>query len=166
MGDSVWWGLLGVFAGGALPWLEAVVVIPGGIIAGLPVVPVLIAGVVGNLLTVGLAAFAGDWGRERIAARRRRRAARRDAQAEPHVAHRRAARRRRRRDRIEHIMDRGGLPLLALLGPLGLGTQVSALVAVATGVGPARTFAWIGGATVFWSLVAAGITIAGFEAFR
>lgn len=163
MGDSVWWGLLGVFAGGALPWLEAVVVIPGGIVAGLPVVPVLVAGITGNLLTVGIAAFAGDWVKERVSRRRRRRAAAREH--DPEVVARRDAKRQRRRDRVERIMDRGGLPLLALLGPIGLGTQVSALVAVAAGVAPARSFAWIGGATVAWCLVAAGVTVAGFEAF-
>jgi len=38
------WGLLGVLLGGAIPWLEAVVVIPAGIIAGLPAVPVILAG--------------------------------------------------------------------------------------------------------------------------
>lgn len=164
MGESMWWGLLGVFAGGALPWLEAVVVIPGGIVAGLPVVPVFLAGVTGNLLTVALAAFAGDRIRTALAARRSRRAAARGD--DPDETARRAARRRARRDRAERLMDRGGLPLLALLGPIGLGTQVSALVAVAAGIGPARSFAWIGAGTMLWCVVAAVATVAGFEAFR
>lgn len=60
MGTEFEWGLLGVFAGGAFPWLEAIVVIPAGIFAGLPVVPVVIAGAGGNLLTVGIAAYAGE----------------------------------------------------------------------------------------------------------
>jgi hypothetical protein len=52
--------LLGVFAGGALPWLETIVVIPIGIAAGLPPVAVVIAGATGNLLTIAVAAFAGE----------------------------------------------------------------------------------------------------------
>lgn len=166
MSAAVWWGLLGVFAGGALPWLEAVVVIPGGIVAGLPPLPVVVAGVAGNLLTVAIATYAGDWVKTRVSRRRDRRtraATEDDDAASPSV---RAERSARRRARIERLMDRGGLPLLALVGPIGLGTQVSAVVAVAAGVGPHRTFAWIGAGTLFWSAVAAGVTLAGFDAFR
>ena len=163
MGDSMWWGLLGVFAG-ALPWLEAVVVIPGGIVAGLPPVPVFLAGVTGNLITVAVAAFVGDRLRTGLDARRSRRAAARGEA--PDETARRAARRRARRDRVERIMNRGGLPLLALLSPIGLGTQVSALVAVAAGIAPVRSFAWIGAGTVLWCVLAAVATVAGFAAFR
>jgi hypothetical protein len=160
---SEWWGLLGVFAGGALPWLEAIVVIPGGIVAGLPVVPVVAAGMIGNLLTVGVAAFAGDWLKLRLTAWRRRRAVPDD---DPEAKARRAATTHKRRARIERLMNRGGLPLLALLGPLGIGTQISAVVAVATGVRPGRAFLWVGAGTVFWCVVVAVATAAGFDAVR
>lgn len=60
MSAAQWLGLLGTLLGGALPWLEAVVVIPAGIVAGLPTVPVVIAAVTGNLLTVALAAWFGE----------------------------------------------------------------------------------------------------------
>lgn len=53
-------GLVGVLLGGALPWLEAVVVIPAGILLGLPPLAVVVAAVAGNLSTVALAAFAGE----------------------------------------------------------------------------------------------------------
>src|SRR5699024_6864598 len=46
-----WATLGGVFLGGALPWLEAIIVIPVGILAGAPAVWVVLAAVVGNLLT-------------------------------------------------------------------------------------------------------------------
>ncbi|PZR53181.1 hypothetical protein DNL40_09335 [Xylanimonas oleitrophica] len=160
MSTDVWWGLAATFLGGAIPWLEAVVVIPAGIVAGLPTVPVIMAGTTGNLLTVGLAAFAGERIKERWSAWRARRASRSaDAEAEERRAHRAA----RRQARIDRVMARGGLPLLALVGPLGLGTQLSALAAVAAGVGAARTFVWIGAATVLWCVVAAVAAVNGLE---
>lgn len=136
-------GLLGVFLGGALPWLEAVVVIPAGILAGLPLVPVIAVGASGNLLTVALAAFAGEEIRRRWRAWRSRRGSR-----EP------SERSRRNRARIQRLLERGGLPLLALVGPIGIGTQVSALMAVAGGSSALRAFTWIAAGTVAWCILA------------
>lgn len=155
MSSADWLALGGVFLGGAFPWLEAIVVIPAGILAGLPVVPVVLAGVIGNLTTVGLAAWLGERVRVRWAERRR---ARRRADPGPQEAQDRSA---RRRARVDRIMRRWGLPALALLGPIGLGTQVSAMVAVGTGVRASVTFAWIATGTVVWSVIAAGATVTG-----
>lgn len=157
------WGLLGVFVGGAIPWLEAIVVIPAGIIAGLPPVLVILAGSSGNLLTVALAAFAGEWLTQKWSAWRRRRRERTGAERDPEAEARRAARAQKRQARIERIMARGGLPLLALVGPLGVGTQISALVAVATGVSARAAFLWIGGATLAWCIVAGVAAVQGIE---
>ena len=60
-------------------------------------------------------------------------------------------------------MNRGGLPLLALVGPLGLGTQISAVVAVATGVRARSSFIWIGLGTVMWCIVAGAVALTGVE---
>lgn len=157
------WGLLGVFLGGAIPWLEAVVVIPAGIIAGLPAVPVILAGATGNLLTVAVAAFAWEWVTRRWSAWRRRRRQATGKAADPEAEARRAATAQRRRSRVERIMNRGGLPLLALVGPLGVGTQLSAIVAVAAGAKAWPAFLWIGGATVGWCIVAGIAVVQGIE---
>lgn len=150
--------LLGVFLGGATPWLEAIVVIPGGIVAGLHPVPVVLAGVVGNLATVAVAAWFGErihawWG-----ARRR---ARKGDGGQPESS--------QRRQRIERVAQRWGLPALAALGPIGLGTQLSALVASGIGTKPRVAFVWIGAGTIVWSIVAAiaaaaGLSLAGVGA--
>lgn len=54
-----------VFLGGALPWLEAIIVSLIGTIANLPTVLVVLVAVIGNLLTVWLTAVYGkriwDW---------------------------------------------------------------------------------------------------------
>lgn len=157
------WGLLGVFVGGAIPWLEAVVVIPAGVVAGLPPAPVIVAGAVGNLLTVALAAFAGEWLKQKWTAwwHRRRRAT--GKAEDPEADARRAQKAHTRRSRIERIMNRGGMPLLALLGPLGVGTQFSAVAAVAIGVSARSAFLWIGSATLGWCIIAGIAAVTGLE---
>lgn len=144
----------GIFLGGALPWLEAVVVIPIGIVAGLQPVAVVATGVAGNLVTVAVAALFGERIREWWRARRAATAA--TAADGPHddaVSPRRA--------RIERIFQRWGLLGLALVGPIGIGTQLSAVVAVALGTSASRTFAWVGAGTVLWAVAAGMATVAG-----
>lgn len=162
MSAAQWWGLWVTFLGGALPWLEALVVIPAGILAGLPAVPVFLAAVAGNLLTVALSAWFGEQVMSWWAGRRSRREW---AKRDPQSAARRANRRRRRQQRILRVMDRGGMPALAALGPLLLGTQVAAVAAVAVGVSAWRSFMWISAGTILWALAAAAATLAGFDLF-
>ena len=147
-------GLFGVFLGGALPWLEAIVVIPAGILLGLPPLAVVVAAVVGNLSTVALAAFAGERLRVYFSALRR---AAGDGVSDGGPA------RGGRSARATRVMDRYGLPGLAILGPLGIGTQLSAALAVSLGVSGRRAFAWVGAATVGWSIVAALLAVWGVE---
>ena len=160
MSAAQWWGLWVTFLGGALPWLEALVVIPAGILAGLPVVPVVLAAVTGNLLTVGLSAWFGERIMSWWAGHRQRRRWMKD---EPQNAARRTARADRRQQRIMRVMNRGGMPALAALGPLILGTQLAAVAAVALGVSAWRSFLWITIGTVFWAVAAAVVTLTGFE---
>ncbi|MBD8506870.1 small multi-drug export protein [Hoyosella sp. G463] len=155
--------LLGVFIGGAAPWLEAIVVIPAGIVAGMNPVLAFLAGTSGNLITVAIAAWFGERLRAWWRARRDRKAADRvvaaGAGGSATVAttqdEHEAAKRGKRAARIEAIATRWGMPALAVLGPLGLGTQASAIVAVGLGVSARTAFAWIGGATIAWGLIAA-----------
>ncbi|WP_131104866.1 small multi-drug export protein [Ornithinimicrobium sufpigmenti] len=165
------WALLGgVFLGGAFPWLEAVIVIPAGILGGLPVLPAVLAALAGNLLTVWLAAVYGQRARDWWARRRARREGNRAAGQEPLTGDeagvadesREAVRRRdRRRERIDRVMNRWGMPGLAVLGPIVLGTQVAALAAVAVGVSARAAFLWISAGTVAWGVAAAALTVTG-----
>ena len=142
------------FFGGATPWLEAILVVPVAIVAGLHPVVAVVAGASGNLLTVAVAAWSGErivrWWR-----RRRGREVDADVQSETGE----------RGGRARRVLERWGLPALAVLGPLGLGTQLSALVAVSFGIAPERAFRWIGAATVCWSVVAAALAVVGTELF-
>ncbi|MFO7960912.1 MAG: hypothetical protein R6U94_08200 [Nitriliruptoraceae bacterium] len=60
-------------------------------------------------------------------------------------------------------MQRWGLPGLALLGPIGLGTQLSAVLAISMGVSAWRTLAWIAAGTTAWCVVAAVLADAGMS---
>ena len=149
-------GLLGIFLGGALPWLEAVIVVPAGIIAGLDPVAVVLAGLSGNLLTVALAAFFGEQLRSWWVARRGR-----DVPDDAGTGD--EPRRSARRERTERVMRRWGMPGLTLLGPIGLGTQLSALLAVSMGVSARRTMVWIGAGTAAWTVLAAVLAVTGLS---
>ena len=141
-------GLVGVLLGGAVPWLEAVTVIPAGILLGLPPVAVVAAAIVGNLATVALVAFGGERVRSVLLARRRPRAEGAEGG---------------RASRAERVMSRFGLPGLAILGPLGVGTQMSAAIVVSLGISGRRAFAWVGASTVGWSVVVALLVVWGID---
>lgn len=140
-------GLFGVFLGGAIPWLEAVTVIPAGLLLGLPPVAVVVVAIVGNLITVVLAAYFGAEIRRRIRQRR-------DAKGKPAS--------NKRDGRALTIAKRWGLPGLAILGPLGVGTQLAAVAAIGLGFSARRTAIWVGSATIVWSAV---ITVLAFQGF-
>jgi membrane protein DedA with SNARE-associated domain len=137
-------GLIGVFLGGALPWLEAVIVIPLGIVAGLDPVAVVVAGFTGNLLTVAAAAYGGERIRSWWRARR----------------HRAPEGTSRRSTRAEKVFTRWGLPGVAVLGPLA-GTQMCAAIAVGLGASASRTTLWVGAGTLVWCVAAAVLTVTG-----
>jgi hypothetical protein len=175
--------LLGVFLAGATPWLEALLVVPAGIAAGLPFGWVLLAALAGNLLTVAVAVWFGEAIRDAWARRKARRGLDAaaavsprdpDADADPDAS---ASVRDCAPDalpstrapepaspsRARRVFDRWGLPGLAILGPLGLGTQVSAALAVALGQGRRTTFVWISIATGVWALVAGLLAQGGLQ---
>jgi hypothetical protein len=155
-------GLVGVLLGGAIPWLEAVTVIPAGILLGLPPVAVVVTAIIGNLATVALVSFGGERVRSVLIRRRRRAVSTEGVESVEGVEGGRAL-------RAERVMARFGLPGLAILGPLGVGTQLSAAIIVSLGISGRRAFAWVGASTVGWSVVAAllvawGIDVAGLGA--
>lgn len=140
------WGLFGVFVGGAIPWLEAVTVIPAGLLLGLPPIAVVILAVVGNLITVAFAAYFGAEIRRRIQLRR-------EQQGKTTTS--------KRDGRALRVARRYGLPGLAILGPLGVGTQLAAVAAIGLGFPATRTFLWVGGATIGWSAVITVLAVQG-----
>ena len=141
-------GLFGVFLGGAIPWLEAIVVVPSGILIGLDPLPTLVFAVTGNAITIFLFAFGGSKIRSWMI---KRRLSKGKTDESPRIV------------KAQRSFDRWGIYGLAALGPLVIGTQFAALVAVAGGVKPLKTSIVITAATVIWAgLIAGGFVFVGF----
>ena len=138
---------LAVLAAAATPWLEVVLVVPAGMIAGLPVVPTVVVATVGNLATLAPVVLAGDRLRARVRRRRRGDSPRRDHSG----------------GRARRLMDRYGLPGLALLGPVVTGAHVAALVAIAAGSERRATLVWLGGGVAAWAVAVGLLTMLGVD---
>jgi len=138
-------GLLGVFIAGATPWLEAITVIPVGVLFGLNPTLTFLFAIAGNVLTVVLFAYLSSriltWGA-------RRRELKHGTQApDP------------RGERARKIFDRYGIFGMAILGPLVIGTQFAAAVAVSFGVSPFKSSVVVSMGAALLGMVAGGITL-------
>lgn len=112
-------------------------------------------------LTVGLSAWFGEQIRGWFSRWRVSREARKH---DEETLARKEAKRAKRQRRVERVMNRGGMPALALLGPI-IGTQFIAVAVVAMGISATRSFLWISAGTVGWAILAAVVTVGGFEVF-
>lgn len=113
-------GLLGVFVAGAAPWVEAIVVIPVGILFGLPVVWTVVFALLGNVATILLFAFGSDRVLAFVARLRERNG--------------KASGENSRTARAKQVFVRYGDIGMAAMGPLIIGTQFAAAIAVSLGV--------------------------------
>lgn len=145
-----WWSYVLVFLAAATPVLEVLVVIPAAVLAGMPPGPTALLALAGNLSTVVLVGVAGD----RIVGWWRGRRPVTDRQPS------------RRSQRARELAQRWGVPGLAFVAPLTTGTHIATLAALTTGASTRRVLMWMAAGLVFWSVVVAVATVAGFEAFR
>jgi Ca2+/H+ antiporter, TMEM165/GDT1 family len=138
------WQYMLVFLTAAIPLLEVMVVIPASVAVGLHPVPVGILAFAGNAATLAMAVVAGD---ELISRLRRRRTPReRDT---------------KRQERIRRIAYRWGLPGVALLGPIAVGSHVAALAAIALRLPRGRVLLWSVAGVAAWSVVFTALSAAG-----
>ena len=139
-------GLLGVFVAGATPWLEAIIVIPVGLVLGLPVVLTVVLALVGNIATVVLFAAGSDRILQAMAKRREKKG--------------KAAKEDTRMARAQRIFVRYGDVGMAVVGPLIIGTQFAAAIAVSFGVSVVRASVVQSLGAVVWGVIAAYTTYA------
>jgi hypothetical protein len=133
-------GLLGVFIAGAIPWFEAIAVVPAGILFGLDPYWVIAAAIVGNATTIFVFAYAGASIRNWIS---KRRAA---AGKTPEL---------KRFEKAQVAFDKYGLYGVAALGPILIGTQFAAAIAVAVGVRPFKSALVITAGMAVWAVIVA-----------
>ncbi len=141
--DVVWQYVL-VFAAAAVPMLEVMVVVPAAIATGMSPVAVGVVAFAGNAVTVTVAVYATDVVARFVARRRPRKF------EGPPVPDPRSI---RRRERASRIAGRWGLPGVALLAPLTIGTHVAAVTAVALRLPRRAVLIWVLGALAGWTAV-------------
>lgn len=133
--DLVWQYIL-VFIFAALPFFEAYGVIPLAILVGLSPVPTFILGLVGNIATVLLVILfvnkIKEW--------------RRSKKKEQNKTGKRT-------ERAEKLWKKYGLPGLAMIGPLLVGSHLTAFLSVTFGGKKQKTFYWMSASIVIWSVV-------------
>lgn len=106
-----------VFFGAAIPWIEIMIVVPLGIIRGLSPMWVIILSFAGNMATVLLLIVGFQHIKEWMARRKQKKG---KSQS-------------KRQQRAEQIMNTYGLPVLALAGPILIGTHIAAFIGLVLG---------------------------------
>lgn len=156
---------LTVLVAAAVPWLEVLLVVPVGILAGLAPVTVVAVAAVGNVASLVPVVLGGDrlraWWRRRRTARR---VAAGDGTGPSEDLEASASDGGGRGARAQKVLDRYGLPGVALLGPLLTGIHVAALAALAAGADKRATLLWSTAGVVVWSAVTGVATIVGIDA--
>ncbi|MBU9723840.1 MULTISPECIES: small multi-drug export protein [Bacillaceae] len=149
----VFWPYILVFIFAATPFFEAFTVIPLGIFVGLPIVPVFILGITGNVLTVLLVILfinkIKEWRRKRS-----------NTDEEKPTS--------KRALRAQTIWKKYGLPGLALIGPLFVGSHLTAFMSISLGGTKRKVAYWMTASMIIWSitftiLVYYGIDFLGIE---
>ena len=138
-----------VFLGAAIPWLEIGLVIPLGIVWGLSPFWVMVVAFVGNMLTV-LALIIGfdkfkDWYNER--------------------QEKKGKTNNKKSERAKRIWNKYGLPGLAILGPILIGTHIAAFIGMTLGATKKNTTVWLTISIAVWTLAFGILTSLGFDFF-
>ncbi|PSL35209.1 putative small multi-drug export protein [Planomicrobium soli] len=138
-----------VFLGAAIPWLEIALVIPLGIVAGLSPFWVILVAFIGNMVTV-LALIVG-FDRFKIWYTKRQEAKGKTTD--------------KKSERAKRIWNKYGLPGLALLGPILIGTHIAAFIGMTLGATKKNTTIWLTVSIALWSLAFGILTALGFDFF-
>ncbi|WP_139367675.1 small multi-drug export protein [Bacillus sp. FJAT-44921] len=131
------WAYVLVLILAAVPFFEAYSVIPLAMIAGLSTVPAIILALIGNIVTVLIVIVFVD----KIKAWRQKR--KKEEEKEPG----------KRAVRAKNLWNKYGLPGLALIGPLIVGSHLTAFMSLTFGGAKRKTAYWMTISISFWSLL-------------
>jgi hypothetical protein len=145
---TVFWPYFLVFVLSAVPMVEAIVMIPVGIFAGLSTSLVTVLAFMGNVLTLLLAILfidrlKGWW-------------ARRKGGTAPS----------KRQQRAKHLWNKYGLPGFSILGPLLVGTHLTAVMGMAFGATQKQMTIWILLSLATWTIAVAVLSHYGVVFFQ
>ncbi|MCP3761010.1 small multi-drug export protein [Domibacillus sp. A3M-37] len=138
-----------VFIAAAIPWMEIALVIPIGIVRGLSPFWVMVLAFTGNMLTV-LMLIAGftkveEWMKKKF--------------------EHKGIKQTKQMERARRIMSKYGLPGLAMLGPLFIGTHIAAFIGLSFGASKKWTTLWLTISIGLWTLIIGIATMLGFDFF-
>lgn len=134
-----------VFLLAAIPFFEVIAVVPIAILSGMPAIPVAILGFLGNALTVLLLVLAVD--RFKIWRKKQRN--------EP--------KKTKRTERAARIWNQYGMPGLAIIGPLFVGSHLTALMGISLGGKKRLVTGWMIASLAIWTSAAALAAHFGFS---
>ncbi|MGO4693873.1 small multi-drug export protein [Paenibacillus sp. 2TAB26] len=142
------WPYIVLFLLAAAPWLDVFLVVPLGIVAGLSPVAVAIIGFAGNFLLVLLLGLFfkqfSKWNTNQKLKKGITTTSKKETRA-------------------RRIWERYGLPGLALLAPLIVGTDIAALLALSLGSSRKRVIQWMAVSLAVWTIVMALGSVYGFS---
>lgn len=138
-----------VFLGAAIPWFEIALVIPLGIVWGLTPFWVMVLAFVGNMLTVVVLIIGFDKFKDWYIKRQ-------ETKGKANS---------KKNERAKNIWNKYGLPGLALLGPILIGTHIAAFIGMTLGATKKNTTLWLAISIGLWTLVFGLATAFGFDFF-
>lgn len=130
------WEYIVVFLLAATPWFEIAAVIPLGIVRGLQPIIVVILSFIGNLSTIILVVYLFEKIKDFIV--------RKKGIVKENT---------KRQERAKRIWNKYGLPGLAILGPVLIGTHIAAFIGMSLGATKRWTLLWMTISLVIWSVV-------------
>lgn len=138
-----------VLLGAATPGVEVLVAVPIGILRGLSPFLVIAIGFIGNMLTVLLVIVAFQRLKKWMDNRNRKKGKKES----------------KRTGRGIRIWNKYGMPGLALLGPILIGTHIAAFVGLLFGASKMNTTIWLTISIALWTMIFGSATIMGVDFF-
>ncbi|MUK88406.1 DNA-binding protein [Ornithinibacillus sp. L9] len=135
---SVYIAYIVIFLLGATPFMEVIGVIPIGVAAGLPAFPVVILAFLGNILTIWLLIMMMD--RVKLWLQRRKEKKGKNIPE-------------KREKRAVTVWKKYGLPGLALLSPILIGSHLGAILAMGFGGTRKKITFWMTSSIIGWTIV-------------
>ncbi len=126
-----------VFLLAATPFLEIVGVIPIGVVAGLHAVPVTIIAFIGNMLTIVIVIFLMDKIKVWLEKRKQKK----------------KEKSKKREERAARIWKRYGLPGLAIISPILIGSHLVTILAMGFGGTRKQITVWMTASIFVWAIV-------------
>jgi Ca2+/H+ antiporter, TMEM165/GDT1 family len=146
-----------VFLLAAIPLFELITVVPLAIIGGLSPVPVAILGFLGNTLTVILLVVFVDRVKRWLAVRKQNLVGVREQDGEEiQISEEVSVEQNSKKEKRARVLfDRYGLPGLTIIGPLLVGSHISAFMGMSFGSKRSLVMGWMLVSLILWTIVSA-----------